>query len=90
MCHAVPCPIQALHQETNEATVNLAGVTRRVRLDMLAEPPKVGDYVLVHVGYALTPIDPFEAEATLRLMAEAVAVSTASSPRLPDPTLFPT
>jgi hydrogenase expression/formation protein HypC len=37
----------------------------------LVEDVKVGDYVIVHVGYALTRLDPEEAEKTLALMAQA-------------------
>lgn len=68
MCHAFPCPIEEFHPETNEATVNLGGIRKRVRIDLL-EDPKIGDYVVVHTGFALIQLDEDAAEATLRLMA---------------------
>lgn len=73
MCLAVPAQVVALHED-RMATVSLAGVTRKVSVD-LVEGLKVGDWVAVHVGFALHRIDEEEAKATLSLfesMAEAL------------------
>lgn len=67
MCLAVPMRVVLI--EGNEVEVDLAGVRQRARADLLDEVA-VGDHVLVHAGFALTRLDPEEAEATLALFAE--------------------
>lgn len=52
------------------ALVEHGGVKRRVRLDLLAEPVEVGDYLLIHTGFAIQRIAPGEAEETLKLFDE--------------------
>lgn len=69
MCLAIPAKIVEI-AEGDQAIVDLGGVRKDVSL-ALVEDVKVGDYVIVHVGYALTRLDPEEAEKTLALMAEA-------------------
>ncbi len=68
MCLAIPARIVALG-ENDQATVDVGGVRKEVSLALL-EQAAVGDYVIVHVGYALNRIDPDEAEKTLQLFAE--------------------
>jgi len=77
MCLAIPARIVEL-QDNDTAIVDLGGVRKDVSLALL-EDVAVGDYVIVHVGYALTRLDPEEAEKTLALMAEAGLMSTAES-----------
>ena len=69
MCLALPARIVAL-PEPDFATVNIGGVQKRISL-ALVDGVAVGDYVIVHVGYALTRLDPVEAERTLATFAEA-------------------
>lgn len=69
MCLAIPARVVELH-DNDVAIVDLGGVRKDVSL-ALVEGVAVGDYVIVHVGYALTRLDPEEAEKTLALMAEA-------------------
>ena len=69
MCLAIPARVVEV-AENDLAIVALGGVRKDVSL-ALVEDVKVGDYVIVHVGYALTRLDPEEAEKTLALMAEA-------------------
>lgn len=69
MCLAVPARVVAIHDD-DRATVSLGGVTSACSL-ALVEGVGVGDYVIVHVGYALSRLDPEEAERTLALLAEA-------------------
>jgi hydrogenase expression/formation protein HypC len=69
MCLAIPAKVVEI-AEGDQAIVDLGGVRKDVSL-ALVEDVKVGDYVIVHVGYALTRLDPEEAEKTLALMAEA-------------------
>ena len=68
MCHAVPAIVTELLPD-DRAQVLLSG-TRKVVSTVLVEDLAPGDYVLVHVGYALGRMDPEEAEATLAALAE--------------------
>jgi hydrogenase expression/formation protein HypC len=69
MCLAIPARVVEIN-DSDQAIVDLGGVRKDVSL-ALVEDVKVGDYVIIHVGYALTRLDPEEAEKTLALMAEA-------------------
>ena len=71
MCLAIPAQVEELLDD-DMATVNLGGVRKAVSL-VLVDGVAVGDYVIVHVGYALNRIDPAEAERTLALFAEMAA-----------------
>ncbi|MCM8613987.1 HypC/HybG/HupF family hydrogenase formation chaperone [Accumulibacter sp.] len=68
MCLALPCRVVEL-LPGEQATVDVDGVGRRVSLALVDEVA-VGDYVIVHVGYALTRLDADEALKTLALFAE--------------------
>ncbi len=72
MCLAVPVQIEQIFDDRT-ATVELGGVQRRVSLVMTPEA-RAGDYVLLHTGYAISVLDPAEAEETLRLLEELVAL----------------
>ena len=72
MCLAVP--VQVMSTEGNEAEVDIGGVRRRVSI-MLTPEAKVGDYVLLHTGYAINVIDEAEAQETLKLLEEMVRLS---------------
>ncbi|MBO9424182.1 HypC/HybG/HupF family hydrogenase formation chaperone [Labrenzia sp. R4_1] len=69
MCLAIPAKITELDGD-DMAVVALEGIKKRVST-ALVEDLAVGDYVLVHVGYALHKVSPDEAARTLQLMAEA-------------------
>ena len=70
MCLAIPAEVVAADRDNERATVSLAGVKKSVSTTLLDEV-SVGDFVLVHVGYALHRLTPEEADRTLRLMEEA-------------------
>ena len=70
MCLALPAKVVALDEANDMATVALDGVRKAVSI-ALVEEVAVGDYLLIHVGYALNKISAEEAERTLALMAEA-------------------
>ena len=70
MCLAIPAEVVATDRDSDRATVSLAGVKKSVSTTLLDEV-SVGDFVLVHVGYALHRLSPEEADRTLRLMEEA-------------------
>ena len=69
MCLAIPAEVVEITAD-DLAIVDLGGVRKEVSL-ALVEGVQVGDYVIVHVGYALTRLDREEAHKTLALMAEA-------------------
>ena len=69
MCLAIPTRVVELLPD-NQALVDLGGVRKAISLE-LVDGVAVGDYVIVHVGYALTRLDPEEAEQTLALMGAA-------------------
>lgn len=75
MCLAVPAQVVEVLPGDN-AVVDLAGVRKEVSLALL-DGVNPGDYVIVHVGYALQKIDAEEAEKTLRLFAELGEAGTA-------------
>ena len=56
MCLSNPSKVIEI-DENNVATVETLGVTRKVSLDLISEEVKVGEYVLIHVGYAMQKID---------------------------------
>jgi len=68
MCLAIPGKIVTL-QEAGNAIVDIGGVRKQVNVSLLPDIA-VGDYVIVHVGYALSRVDEQEAQRTLRLFAE--------------------
>ena len=67
MCLAVPVRVVSI--EGNEAMTEIAGVKRKVSI-ILTPEAKVGDYVLLHTGYAISVIDEAEANETLELLNE--------------------
>jgi hydrogenase expression/formation protein HypC len=71
MCLAIPGRITEFHEADGlrMSRVDFGGVTREACLEYLPEAG-VGDYVLVHAGFAISRIDPEEAERTLRLLEE--------------------
>ena len=70
MCLAIPAKIIELNQMDNSALVDLSGVKKSISM-MLIEEANEGDYVLVHVGFALKVISPEEAQKTLALFERA-------------------
>lgn len=71
MCLAIPVLIQLI--EGTQAKIELGGVERMVSL-MLTPEAKVGDYVLLHAGYAIGIVDEEEAKETLRLLEQMASV----------------
>jgi hydrogenase expression/formation protein HypC len=69
MCLAIPALVTEL-LPNDMARVSLDGVTKEISL-ALVEGVAVGDYVILHVGYALARLDAAEAERTLALLDEA-------------------
>ena len=72
MCLAIPGRIiEIVDVENQIAKVEVGGVRRNINTGMLGrEETRVGDYVLIHVGFAMSKIDEREAEETLRVLKE--------------------
>ncbi len=70
MCLALPAKVVTVNTQTDTAVVALGEVQKEISL-ALVESVKPGDFVLIHVGYALNKVSPEEAERTLQLFAEA-------------------
>ena len=74
MCLAIPGQVvEVVDEENRLATVEVAGVRRTVNIGLLDVDDTTagaGDWVLIHVGFALSKIDEDEAHATLRLLEE--------------------
>lgn len=66
MCLALPAKVLTL-DSVDSCTVELGGIRQKVSLGLL-DDVKPGDFVIIHVGYALTKMDPIEAEKTLALL----------------------
>lgn len=69
MCLAIPGKILSAENRSGMRTgrVQFGGITREVCLEFLPEA-EVGDYVIVHVGFAISRVDPEEAERSYRLL----------------------
>ena len=74
MCLAIPARVVDL-PEVGVAVVDVGGVQKRISL-ALVDDIGLGDYVIVHVGYALTKLDPALAQSTLETFAAAGLVDS--------------
>lgn len=72
MCLAIPGKIvEIVDVENRIAKVEVGGVKRNINIGMLPDDEThVGDYVLIHVGFAMSKVDEREAEETLRVLKE--------------------
>jgi len=72
MCLAIPGKIvEIVDVENRIAKVEVGGVKRNINIGMLPDDEThVGDYVLIHVGFAMSKVDEQEAQETLRLLKE--------------------
>ncbi len=73
MCLAIPGQVMELVDPDNQiATVDVVGVRRKINVSLLADDSgggaRPGDWVLIHVGFALSKVDEEEAQATLSLL----------------------
>lgn len=80
MCLAVPGRITAIQDNgfSRSAKVQFGGVTRQVQLDFVPEA-QVGDYVVVHVGFAISRLNAEEAARTYQLLEEMGLLAEESS-----------
>jgi hydrogenase expression/formation protein HypC len=66
MCLSIPSRVTKIDKENNIATVDTMGVSREASLDLMEEGTiKIGDYVLLHIGFIMNKIDEEDAMASL-------------------------
>ncbi|MCQ2901372.1 HypC/HybG/HupF family hydrogenase formation chaperone [Helicobacter pylori] len=71
MCLAIPSKVIAI--KDNVVLLETLGVQREASLDLMGESVKVGDYVLLHIGYVMSKIDEKEALESIELYQEMIA-----------------
>lgn len=69
MCLGIP--MKLIRIEKDFAIAELDKIQRRINIQMLNHP-KIGDYVLIHAGFAIQKIDPREAKKTIKLIKEII------------------
>lgn len=73
MCLSIPSKVTKINKETNTATVDTMGVKREAALDLMEENDvKIGDYVLLHIGFVMNKIDEEDAMASLSTYKEII------------------
>ena len=72
MCLTIPSKITKI--ENNMAIIDVEGIQREASL-LLLEDARVGDYVIVHAGFAISKLDQAAAQETLDLLREAIAAA---------------
>lgn len=76
MCLAIPMKVTKIQGDQNDflsgqiATVDADGVGREVRLDVVDYWPKVGDYLIIHAGFAIHTLEEEEAKKNIALLRE--------------------
>ncbi|MBE9477813.1 MAG: HypC/HybG/HupF family hydrogenase formation chaperone [Chloroflexi bacterium] len=75
MCLAIPALIKSI--DGVEAEAEIGGITRRISLQLTPEA-RVGDYAIVHTGYAISIMDQEEAEETLKILGEMASLAEES------------
>ena len=89
MCLAIPGQIVAIDPGGQLATVEVSKVRRTINIDLLEEPPVPGEWVLIHVGFAMNRISAERAAEQLRLLAmlgeDAQAMQELDGYRFGDP-----
>jgi hydrogenase expression/formation protein HypC len=73
MCLSIPSKVIKIDKETNMATVDTMGVSREASLDLMEEGSvKLGDYVLLHVGFIMNKIDEEDALESINVYKEII------------------
>ncbi len=80
MCLAIPGRVEAIEARTQTASVDVLGIRRKVSIDLLVdEGLSVGDWVLIHVGFAMSKISAEHAEEQLRILASLDEINEAQA-----------
>jgi len=72
MCLSIPSQVIEINKDEMSAIVDTLGVKRKVGIDFIADEVKVGDYVLIHIGYAMNIIDEEYAKESIALYQEII------------------
>lgn len=72
MCLAVPAEIIAINDGVATCRVGEGGTTIQASLMLLDGEPKIGEYLIIHAGFALRVLDPQEAEENLKLLRDVI------------------
>ncbi len=76
MCLAIPMRVTQVQGDPNDFTtsqiakVDADGISNTIRLDVVDRWPEVGDYVIVHAGFAIHTLDPEEAKTNIELIRQ--------------------
>ena len=76
MCLAIPVRVIEIKGNSDDllnpqiATVETDGIRREIRLDLVDRIPEIGDYLIIHAGFAVNCLDAKDAETNLRLLRE--------------------
>ncbi len=72
MCLSIPSKIKSIDTKMNTCVVDTMGVERSASLDLIDQDVKIGDYVLIHIGFAMNKIDEEDALESLKVYAEII------------------
>ena len=72
MCLSIPSKIKSIDTNMNTCVVDTMGVERSASLDLIDQEVKVGDYVLIHIGFAMNKIDEVDALESLKVYQEII------------------
>ena len=72
MCLSIPSKIKSIDKETNTCIVDTMGVERSASLDLIDKEVDIGDYVLIHIGFAMNKIDKVDALESLKVYQEII------------------
>jgi hydrogenase expression/formation protein HypC len=75
MCLAVPAEILSIADEVATCRVGEGDTTVTASLMVLDEEVKVGDYLIIHAGFAIRKLDPVEAAETLKILRDVIAAA---------------
>jgi hydrogenase expression/formation protein HypC len=74
MCLSIPSKVTKIDKKSNIATVDTFGVSREASLDLVGDDVKIGDFVLIHIGFVMNKIDEADALASLETYKEILAM----------------
>lgn len=72
MCLSIPSKVKSIDKELNSCIVDTMGVERVASLDLIDEEVEIGDYVLIHIGFAMNKIDEEYALESLKLYEKII------------------
>lgn len=72
MCLAIPSQVVSIDKTKNTAIVETLGVQREASLDLMQDEIKIGEYVLLHIGYIMSKIDKEDALESLKLYQQMI------------------